>query len=105
MFYRLKTDTPRKVVRWINGKRVSTCVDPTPFQKERGEEIFENARTQAKNMPWVEFLDRNMTDGEIAYVHCVWDLMSGSSCFVDAFHVIRQGAVESYFKDYDQIEV
>lgn len=103
MFYRLKTDTPRKVTRWEHGKKKSTCVDPTPFTKERGEEIFQNAREQAKSMPWVEFLDKNMTDGEIAFVHCVWDCMSGSSCFADAFHVIRRGELESYQREYAKV--
>jgi hypothetical protein len=95
---------PRKVVRWERGQRIENeNVMPTPFSKERAQEIRDNAGKAAKYGPWSDQLSPNMTDGEIAFVHCVWDCMDGSSAFVNAFGLILCGAFESYVKQYETL--
>ena len=103
----IKSNTlePRKVVRWQGGQKTEIeNVMPTPFSKERAQEIRNNAGEAAKYGPWSDQLSPNMTDGEIAFVHCVWDLMDGSSAFVNAFGLILCGAFESYVREYEKLD-
>jgi hypothetical protein len=77
--------TPRRIVRWYPGgsRVVHENITPTPFSRERAEDIWEARRGLEQAL--------TMTLEEEAYVHAVWDTMSGSSSFMSAFHVIRGG--------------
>ena len=88
---------PRKVVYWNKGQRYEfDNVIPTPFGKERADEIFEQCKADAKHGPWTDQLSNNLTHGEIAFVHCVWDCMNGNSSFSSAFFVIRNEMTKAY---------
>lgn len=89
----MDTATPKIVTRWKGGVPTRTAAMPTPFDQERAETIFQLCRAAARSTPWVEQLDKQMTDGEIAYVKALWDTMPGYTCFCDAFHRIRLGRV------------
>lgn len=62
---------------------------PTQFGQERAEEIWSKRGLQ-------NIVDYNdvMTDGEVSYVHQIWDMMPGYTCWMDAFHRIRLGKIE-----------
>lgn len=77
--------TPRTVIRYSFGKRISENSYPTPFNHIRANEIFNQARNQTKHGPWSDQLDKVMSPGERAYIMAIWDTMPGNTCFVDAF--------------------
>jgi hypothetical protein len=80
--------SPRKIVRWDNGRTVHLNITPKPFGKERAEEIY------ASRSPWQGCVTKQMTLEEEAYVMAVWDTIpSGSSCFMSAFFEILNGRV------------
>lgn len=82
--------TPRTVVRWRSGQRFQIDnVTPTPFDAKHAQEIW--GRTQAAVGPRADELPRFMTDGEIAYVHAIWDTMPPSCRYIDAFWRIMNG--------------
>lgn len=77
----------RNVVRWKNGERVEIKdVTPTPFGPCRADQIWSHRE-------YADFPYDAATDGELAFIHEVWDTMPGSSCFMDAFSNIAQGRV------------
>ena len=80
---------PKKVVRFEQGqKQVVENVPPTPFNKERAQEILDNCH------PMCGDLYRCMENGEIAYVLNIWDAIpSGNSSFVTAFNAIMRDDV------------
>lgn len=69
----------RTVTRWTNGEKTQTQAEPTPFGPERAQEIHDASRSWFGPGP-----HQFMTDGEIAYVHEVWDTLPGHTCFMDA---------------------
>lgn len=71
-------------------------VHPTPFGKERAQEIIDAAKAATICGPWSDKLRDVMTDGEIVYVLAVWDCCSGSSSFMSAFYHVLQGNIEAY---------
>lgn len=78
-------------VRWDenrNKARPGTPVyaRPIPFSKQRAEEIW-NQRGLFHS------IEKNMTDGEHAFVSSVWETMPGDTCWMDAFHRIRKGII------------
>jgi hypothetical protein len=77
------------------GKRGTTeLVTPTPFRKERAEEILAECQKKAGCTPWSDQLDKVMTDGEYAFVKSVWDFIpNGNSSFANAFFMVMKGEV------------
>jgi hypothetical protein len=63
---------------------------PTPFDSDRAKEILAEAKVIARYGGFYEQADKVMTNGEKAYVHVVWDRMSGSSSWFSAFTSILQ---------------
>jgi len=61
-------------------------VEPTPFGSTRAQEIW-----ASRGFCWD--LDKRLTPGEDAYVRKVWDTMSGTTCWMDAFFRILNGKV------------
>lgn len=63
---------------------------------ERCEEIVRLAKEHSLKGPlrgfaWQDNIRDFLTEDEKNYVRSVWDKMSGSSCWWDAFTKIRQG--------------
>ena len=84
----------QKVVRWshVKDQRQSIKIEtygvmPTPFDSVRANEIW------AKRTTIFTEVDKFMTDGEIAFVRAVWDILPGTSCWNDAFQLIRENKI------------
>ena len=77
------------VVRWKNGVRTETKAEPTPYDAQRAEEIFQESR---RSPCWAS-IDDFMTDEEVAFTLSVWKEMPGNTCFWDAFNRIRRGDI------------
>lgn len=75
----------RKIVRFVKGEKVEIEAVPTKFDANRAEEILQ--KTSFANF------DKQMTDGEIAYTHQIWDIMPGHTSFYDALCRIYQNRV------------
>jgi hypothetical protein len=69
--------TEQIVARYENNRNYKRKTAPTPFGWERAEEIIR--KTAA-----FESVDKFMSDGEAAFVKCVWNTMPGHTCFYDA---------------------
>lgn len=103
MFERLNLQ-PRpfaKMVKLPNGggkvpAKERPLVQPTQFGKERAQEIANECSERAQYGPWTDQMEDVMTDGEMAFVHAVWDCCPGNYSFYSAFCLIWQGAVEAY---------
>ena len=66
-------------------RRLDRTVQPVPFGPERAERLW-------AQRGWQNSLGRSdLTVGESNFVRAVWDTMAGGSCWMDAFHRIRQG--------------
>jgi len=77
--------SPRAIARFENGiKRIIKGVEPTPFGPCRADQIW-------SHMQYGEFPYHAASDGEIAYIHAVWDTMPGWTSFQDAFSRIAKG--------------
>lgn len=87
---KIDLETPQAVVRWENGKRKSTTAAPEPFNSDRAHEILVHAR---RHQPFVDAIQRYMTDGEVAYVKAVWDTCNMEASWLDAFRIIENGIV------------
>jgi hypothetical protein len=57
----------------------------------RAQEIIRRAQERASCGPWVEQIDKVLTEGERAAVNAVWDDMPGNTCFVHALQRIAGG--------------
>ena len=79
--------SPRTVVRFDSGKRNDIeGVIPMPFDAARAEEI--HAAAPGYN----DDVFQQMTDGEIAYVHALWDTIpDGRASFNTTLNAIRKG--------------
>lgn len=58
---------------------------------ERAKEIIKAAQKGAVGVPWVDRLDKIMTEAERKEVNQVWDTLPGNTCFVDALYRIANG--------------
>ena len=78
--------TAKKIKVWTKGSGwVDTFAVPTPFGKERAKEIWKNRD------PHDNSVSKNMTPGEIAYVHEVWETLKDTASFSTAFTLILFG--------------
>jgi hypothetical protein len=81
---------PRTVVRFEQGgRRQIQAVKPTPFGPCRADQIW-SERIDFQSFPY-----QACTDGELAYIHAVWEAMEnrGPTTFSTAFGKIAQGKV------------
>lgn len=76
---------PITITRWKNGAPIKINVVPTPFGKNRAEEI----RGQIKYF-WEE-VSAHMTDGELAYVDSLYMNTEKYRTWMDAFFAILDG--------------
>lgn len=109
MWHKLNLD-PRPFARMVKspcgGKypaKERPLVTPTPFDKERAEEIVTAAKAAAKHGPYSDQMDDQMTDGELAYIAAVWDCCPGTASWMNAFGHVRSGSVDAYFKAMDEL--
>jgi len=70
-------------------------VHPTEFGPDRAQEIADAAHAATTCGPWVDQIEDQMTDGELVFVLVIWDRLSGSSCWMDAFNRIWRGEVQA----------
>jgi hypothetical protein len=76
----------------VNGERTAVEAEPTPFDRDRANAIFEECRRRAGCGPYSDQYERVMTPGEIAFVMQEWNANpNGASSFDSTFHYIRNG--------------
>ena len=74
------------------GEMIRKEVIPIAFGSERAKEIITHAKSSGTVGPWVDRIDSQMTDEEVAYVMAVWKAIpSGCSHFMIALFEIENG--------------
>lgn len=73
--------------KWLQEAKRSAPQKVTP---QRAKQIMQQARAHAKHGPWVESLERVMTQGEYRFISDYWETMPGNTSFLDALMTLAQ---------------